>query len=71
MRNIQGQGYVGLGHGNGAPRDNSDDTLEGEEEGSGRAIAEDAEGGEVGSPILQYSIALTDTERSTTILVRS
>ncbi|KAK0458606.1 V-type ATPase, V0 complex, 116kDa subunit family [Desarmillaria tabescens] len=41
MKQIQGQGYVGLNHD--APRDSSDDILEGEEEGNGRAIAEDAE----------------------------
>lgn len=44
---IQGQGYVGLGQGDDVPRDHSDDVLEGEEEGNGRAIIEDAEGGEV------------------------
>ncbi|KAG7453083.1 V0/A0 complex, 116-kDa subunit of ATPase [Guyanagaster necrorhizus] len=41
MKKIQGQGYIGLNHD--APRDSSDDVLEGEEEGNGRAIAEDAE----------------------------
>ncbi|KAK0492212.1 V-type ATPase, V0 complex, 116kDa subunit family [Armillaria luteobubalina] len=41
MKKIQGQGYVGLNHD--APRDSSDDIMEGEEEGNGRAIAEDAE----------------------------
>ncbi|KAK0210190.1 V-type ATPase, V0 complex, 116kDa subunit family [Desarmillaria ectypa] len=41
MKKIQSQGYVGLNHD--APRDSSDDILEGEEEGNGRAIAEDAE----------------------------
>ncbi|TFK34883.1 V-type ATPase, V0 complex, 116kDa subunit family [Crucibulum laeve] len=43
MKKIQGQGYVGLGHGDDAPRDSSDDALEGEEEGNGRAMAEDAD----------------------------
>ncbi|KAF8894807.1 V-type ATPase, V0 complex, 116kDa subunit family [Infundibulicybe gibba] len=42
MKKIQGQGYVGLNHGDDGPRDSSDDALEGEEEGNGRAIAEDA-----------------------------
>ncbi|KAK0225032.1 V-type ATPase, V0 complex, 116kDa subunit family [Armillaria nabsnona] len=41
MKKIQGQGYVGLNHD--APRDSSDDIMEGEEEGNGRAIAEDAD----------------------------
>ncbi|KAK0442909.1 V-type ATPase, V0 complex, 116kDa subunit family [Armillaria borealis] len=41
MKKIQGQGYVGLNHD--VPRDSSDDIMEGEEEGNGRAIAEDAE----------------------------
>lgn len=43
MKKIQGQGYVGIGHGDGAPRESSDDALLGEEEGNGRAIVEDAE----------------------------
>ncbi|KAF5372920.1 hypothetical protein D9758_001487 [Tetrapyrgos nigripes] len=42
MKKIQGQGYVSIGHGDSAPRESSDDALEGEEEGNGRAIAEDA-----------------------------
>ncbi|KAF8745024.1 hypothetical protein AX14_012029 [Amanita brunnescens Koide BX004] len=40
-RNIQGQGYVGLQ--DEAPRDSSDEVLEGEEEGNGRAIVESSE----------------------------
>jgi len=43
LKKIQGQGYIGL-NGDDAPRDDSDDTLEGEEEGNGRAIAEEADG---------------------------
>lgn len=43
MKKIQGQGYVGLAHGDDIPRDHSDDALEGEEEGNGRAIVEDVE----------------------------
>ncbi|KAG6855996.1 hypothetical protein H0H87_008574 [Tephrocybe sp. NHM501043] len=39
MNRIQRQGYSGLGE---APRDEPDDVLEAEEEGNGRAIAEDA-----------------------------
>ncbi|KAF5349614.1 hypothetical protein D9756_009012 [Leucocoprinus leucothites] len=47
MKKIQGQGYSSLANGDDAHRDRSDDTLEGEEEGEGRAIIEDAdEGGE-------------------------
>jgi V-type H+-transporting ATPase subunit a len=45
MKKIQGEGYIGLPHADGddlAPRDSSDGDLEGEEEGNGRAIAEDA-----------------------------
>ncbi|KAL0947624.1 hypothetical protein HGRIS_013713 [Hohenbuehelia grisea] len=41
MQKIQAQGYVGLGHDDNGHRD--DDVLEAEEEGNGRAIAEDAE----------------------------
>ena len=40
MRKIQAQGYMGLGQDGGA-RESSDEVLEGEEEGNGRAIAED------------------------------
>jgi len=40
MQKIQSQGYIGLGHDD-TPRDSPDDDLEGEEEGNGRAIAED------------------------------
>lgn len=42
MKKIHGQGYIGL-NGDDAPRDESDDVLEGEEEGNGRAIGEDAD----------------------------
>src|SRR6266478_7475144 len=41
-RKIQGQGYIGL-HGDEGPRDSSDEILEGEEEGNGRAILESTE----------------------------
>ncbi|THH16939.1 hypothetical protein EW146_g3778 [Bondarzewia mesenterica] len=44
MKKIQGQGYVGLAHGDGAPDEDlgrRSNDLEGEEEGNGRAIAED------------------------------
>lgn len=40
MMKIKEQGYVGLGQDGGA-RESSDEVLEGEEEGNGRAIAED------------------------------
>lgn len=40
MKKIQAQGYIGLGQDNGH-RDSTDEALEGEEEGNGRAIAED------------------------------
>lgn len=40
MKKIQAQGYMGLGQDGGA-RESSDEVLEGEEEGNGRAIAED------------------------------
>lgn len=42
MHKIQKQGYIGLGHDD-APRDSSDEVIEGEEEGNGRAIAEDSQ----------------------------
>ncbi|KAF9023037.1 H+-ATPase subunit [Hymenopellis radicata] len=41
MKKIHDQGYVGLNHE--GPRDSSDEALEGEEEGNGRAIAEAAD----------------------------
>jgi V-type H+-transporting ATPase subunit a len=40
MRRIQNQGYIGLGQ-DGVPRESTDAVLQGEEEGNGRAIAED------------------------------
>jgi V-type H+-transporting ATPase subunit a len=40
MRKIHDQGYIGLGQ-DGGPRESTDAVLEGEEEGNGRAIAED------------------------------
>lgn len=40
IKRIQAQGYIGLGQ-DGGPRESSDEVLEGEEEGNGRAIAED------------------------------
>lgn len=40
MKKHQGQGYIGLGQGDAPPRVSSDEALEGEEEGNGRAIAE-------------------------------
>jgi len=42
MQKIKSQGYIGLGHDD-VTRDAPDDVLEGEEEGNGRAIAEDSE----------------------------
>jgi len=42
IKKIQGQGYVGLGQ-DGGPRESTDAVLVGEEEGNGRAMAEDAE----------------------------
>ena len=43
MKKIQNQGYVGLAHGDGPQEDmvRRSDDLEGEEEGNGRAIAEE------------------------------
>lgn len=43
MQMIQGRGYVGLGHRNGGPRESTDEVLENEEEGNGRAIVEEME----------------------------
>ena len=40
MRRIQSQGYIGLGQ-DGVPRESTDAVMQGEEEGNGRAIAED------------------------------
>jgi V-type H+-transporting ATPase subunit a len=42
MRKIHDQGYVGLGQ-DGTHRDSTDEVLLGEEEGNGRAMAEDAD----------------------------
>jgi V-type H+-transporting ATPase subunit a len=56
MKKIQGQGYVGLAHGEDMPRDHSDDTLEGEEEGNGRAIAEDDKEGEVSFNFTRFEV---------------
>jgi len=61
MQKIQEQGYVGLGHGDGVPRNSSDDVLEGEEEGNGRAIAEDADEEHVRHLSVMYSfLCVTD-----------
>ncbi|KAG2124494.1 V-type ATPase, V0 complex, 116kDa subunit family [Suillus cothurnatus] len=43
MQKIQGQGYVGLSHRNGGPRESTDEVLESEEEGNGRVIVEEME----------------------------
>ncbi|KAH7914088.1 V-type ATPase, V0 complex, 116kDa subunit family [Hygrophoropsis aurantiaca] len=43
LQQIQGQGYVGLGHHDDAPRESSDEVLEIEEEGNGRVIVEEME----------------------------
>ncbi|KAG2140977.1 V-type ATPase, V0 complex, 116kDa subunit family [Suillus bovinus] len=43
MQVIQGQGYVGIGHRNGGPRESTDEVLESEEEGNGRIIVEEME----------------------------
>ncbi|KAH7928179.1 V0/A0 complex, 116-kDa subunit of ATPase [Leucogyrophana mollusca] len=45
LQKIQGQGYVGLGHHDGAPRESADEVLEIEEEGNGRVIVEENEEG--------------------------
>jgi V-type H+-transporting ATPase subunit a len=72
MKKIQGQGYVGLAHGEDMPRDHSDDTLEGEEEGNGRAIVEDDKEGEVSFSI-QFVLSCSKNGyfRSMRTLVRS
>ncbi|KAG9225878.1 hypothetical protein CCMSSC00406_0008406 [Pleurotus cornucopiae] len=46
MNKHEGQGYIGL-HRDDGPRSAPDDVLEGEEEGNGRAIAEDADEGAI------------------------
>lgn len=43
MQKIEGQGYVGLGHRSGGPRESADEVLEIEEEGNGRVIVEEME----------------------------
>jgi V-type H+-transporting ATPase subunit a len=50
MKRIHDQGYVGLSGDHDARRISSDDVLEAEEEGDGRAIAENMEEEHVGSP---------------------
>lgn len=52
MKNIQGQGYVGLAHHDG-PRESSDEALEVEEEGNGRVIVEEMEEEHVGDSLLR------------------
>lgn len=47
MKKIRGQGYSSLGNDVDAPRNHADGVLEGEEEGDGQAIIEDADEGEV------------------------
>lgn len=42
LKKVQDQGYRSLGHEDDVARHSSDDALEGEEEGNGRAIAEDS-----------------------------
>lgn len=70
MKKIQGQGYVGLGHADDVPRDSSDDALEGEEEGHGRAIAEDASDEHVRDLYSTFLCVLTARFRRNTILVK-
>lgn len=48
MKKIQQQGYIGLGQ-DGGHRESTDEVLEGEEEGNGRAIADDMDEEHVGS----------------------
>lgn len=63
MKKIQGQGYVGLNH-DGAARETTDDQMEAEEEGNGRAVAEAMDDEEhVGhiSPLYAMFIQLTCT----------
>lgn len=43
MHKIQGQGYVGINHGDDGHRNSTDDALEGEEEGNGRAMTGEAD----------------------------
>lgn len=52
MTRIRGQGYVGLSSDHDTRRTSSDDTLEAEEEGDGRAIVEDMEEEHVGPYLL-------------------
>lgn len=65
MKKIQDQGYVGLNHGEDAPRESQD--LEGEEEGNGRAIAEDQEdeGVRITAPALHYGSLTCVSYRNT------
>ena len=58
MKKIHDQGYIGLGQD--GHRDSSDEVLEGEEEGNGRAIAEDADGEEASSQCTLHYLRLTD-----------
>lgn len=52
MKRIHEQGYIGLSSDHETRRTSSDDTLEAEEEGDGRAVAEDMEEEHVGSSLL-------------------
>lgn len=71
MKRIQEQGYVGLSHGDDMPRTSSDDLLEGEEEGNGRAIAEDMDEEHVRIPFLHVVTSKRLVVRSSTTLARS
>lgn len=71
MKRIRDQGYIGLGQD--GHRDSSDEVLEGEEEGDGRAIAEDADDEEASSRCTSHSLRLSNasSRRDTKTSVKS
>ena len=62
MRKIQGQGYSSLRNDADTSRNHADGVLEGEEEGDGQAIIEDADEGEVSAPHHDFELSLTSLQ---------
>ena len=55
IQKTKAQGYVGLGHGDGEPTRRDSDDIAGEEEGNGRAIAEEMETEGVSTATLPFA----------------
>lgn len=70
LKKIQGQGYIGLAHGDDETRVSTDDAIEGEEEGNGAAVAEGAEDEHASVSSHPRSLRLTLRSRRSTTSVR-